>query len=96
MALFAKACEEELKRTFGSGDLVRGSEPCRRVQDGCTGGGGETGVKEYYIQFPVLLERDKCADVLAAEGGGPFLDRYEAHCSDADGCAAELGQVRTT
>ena len=95
MALFAKACEEELTRTFGSADLVRGGESCRRVQDGCTGGGGETGLKEYYIQFPVLLERDKCADVLAAEGGGPFLDRYDAQCSDADGCSAELSQVRS-
>ena len=94
MALFAKACEEELTRTFSSADLVRGGEPCRRVQDGCTGGGGATGLKEYYIQFPVLLERDKCTDVLAAEGGGPFLDSYDAQCSDADGCSAELSQVR--
>ena len=94
MAQFAKACEEELTRTFGSTELVRGGESCRRVQDGCTGGGGETGLQEYYIQFPVLLEHDKCADVLAAEGGGPFLDRYDAQCSDADGCSAELSQVR--
>ena len=93
MALFAKACEEELTRTFGSVDLVRGGEPCRRVQDGCTGGGAGTGLKEYYIQFPVLLERDKCTDVLAAEGGGPFLDSYDAQCSDAEGCSAELSQV---
>ena len=51
MALFAKACEEELTRTYGSAgyELVRGGESCRRVQDGCTGGGGET------MQFPILL-----------------------------------------
>ena len=41
-----------------------------------------------------MLERDKCTDVLAAEGGAHFLDSYDAHCSDADGCAAELTQVR--
>jgi hypothetical protein len=94
MALFAKACEEELKRTFGSVDLTRESEQCRRVQDGCTGGGGETGRAEYYIQFPVMLERDRCVDVLAAEGGARFLDSYDAQCSDAEECSAELSQVR--
>ena len=36
MALFAKACEEEITRTLGEGTLlVRGGESCRRVQVSC-------------------------------------------------------------
>ena len=96
MAMFAKACEQELTRKFGGVDLVEGSQQCRHVQDGCTGGDTDEATDdEYYIQFPVMLERDRCHAVLSSQGGGPFLDSYAANCSDAALCAAELVQVQT-
>lgn len=96
MAMFAKACEQELTRDFGGVDLVEGSQQCRRVQDGCTGGDTDEATDdEYYVQFPVMLERDRCQAVLSSQGGGPFLDAYAANCTDAELCAAELVQVQT-
>ena len=103
MALFASACEDELRHASGAAALAAGSPLCARVQDGCTGGDadGDAGVggdddetEAYYVQFPILLEMDKCAAVLAVEGGGAFLQSYLANCSDAPLCVGELETAR--
>ena len=46
MALFASACEDELRHASGAAALAAGSPLCARVQDGCTGGDadGDAGV----------------------------------------------------
>ena len=95
MALFASACEDELRHASGAAALAAGSPLCARwtVPAATPDDAGVGGDEAYYVQFPILLEMDKCAAVLAVEGRR-LLQSYLANCSDAPLCVGELETAR--